>query len=357
MYCSCFVTEEEKTQKRNNDEIEKQLKKESLLYFMEEKILLLGAAASGKSTIIKQMNIIHGNGYNEEDKKKFISLIHQNVFAAIKSLIEAMQTFEVEYENEDTCEVYIEELDEIVHDEIDTLSDDNFEAIEYLWQDKGIQNVYRKRNLFHLIDSAKYYLDIIDKIRDCTYLPSEDDILHARVPSRGIVDYSFNFGGINIKMTDVGGQRSERRKWIHSFEKVSSILFIVALSEYDEKPIEDHSFDNRLNETKHLFKSILSLECLQNPSLILFFNKIDIFESKIQYSDLGEYFTDYNGPKRDADRAKQFITDIFINCYPFKETKTIYPHYTCATDTKNIKVVFDSLKNTVLKKNLGDIIG
>lgn len=32
----------------------------------------------------------------------------------------------------------------------------------------------------------------------------------------------------------MGGQRSERRKWIHCFEKVTSILFLVALSEYDE---------------------------------------------------------------------------------------------------------------------------
>lgn len=35
-------------------------------------------------------------------------------------------------------------------------------------------------------------------------------------------------------MVDVGGQRSERRKWIHCFENVTSIIFLVALSEYDQ---------------------------------------------------------------------------------------------------------------------------
>jgi hypothetical protein len=37
-----------------------------------------------------------------------------------------------------------------------------------------------------------------------------------------------------IRLVDVGGQRSERRKWIHCFERVTSIIFLVALSEYDQ---------------------------------------------------------------------------------------------------------------------------
>lgn len=39
-------------------------------------------------------------------------------------------------------------------------------------------------------------------------------------------------------MVDVGGQRSERRKWIHCFENVTSIIFLVALSEYDQVLVE-----------------------------------------------------------------------------------------------------------------------
>ena len=38
----------------------------------------------------------------------------------------------------------------------------------------------------------------------------------------------------HYRMVDVGGQRSERRKWIHCFENVTSIIFLVALSEYDQ---------------------------------------------------------------------------------------------------------------------------
>ena len=40
-------------------------------------------------------------------------------------------------------------------------------------------------------------------------------------------------------MFDVGGQRSERRKWIHCFESVTSIIFCTALSEYDQVLLEE----------------------------------------------------------------------------------------------------------------------
>ena len=53
-------------------------------------------------------------------------------------------------------------------------------------------------------------------------------------------------------MFDVGGQRSERKKWIHCFEGVTAIIFIVAMSEYDLTLVEDQemvgikSFDRLL---------------------------------------------------------------------------------------------------------------
>jgi hypothetical protein len=46
-------------------------------------------------------------------------------------------------------------------------------------------------------------------------------------------------GLIFPSMFDVGGQRSERKKWIHCFENVTSIIFCVALSEYDQVLLEE----------------------------------------------------------------------------------------------------------------------
>ena len=53
-------------------------------------------------------------------------------------------------------------------------------------------------------------------------------------------------------MLDVGGQRSERKKWIHCFEGVTSIIFCVAMSEYDLVLAEDEEIVNLLYSLKKI---------------------------------------------------------------------------------------------------------
>ena len=66
---------------------------------MEHRILLLGCGEAGKSTFIKQMRIIHGSGYSDEDKRGFIKLVFQNIFMAMQSMIRAMEMLQISYEN------------------------------------------------------------------------------------------------------------------------------------------------------------------------------------------------------------------------------------------------------------------
>ena len=51
-------------------------------------------------------------------------------------------------------------------------------------------------------------------------------------------DYELDGCTVYCRMVDVGGQRSERRKWIHCFENVTSIIFLAVLSEYNQKLFE-----------------------------------------------------------------------------------------------------------------------
>ena len=62
-------------------------------------VLFPGTGESGKSTFIKQMRIIHGSGYSEEDKRGFIKLVFQNIFMAMHSMIKAMDMLKIQYEN------------------------------------------------------------------------------------------------------------------------------------------------------------------------------------------------------------------------------------------------------------------
>lgn len=95
-------------------------------------------------------------------------------------------------------------------------------------------------------------------------------------------------------MFDVGGQRSERKKWIHCFENVTTILFLVAISEYDQLLFEDETV-NRMQEALTLFDSICNSRWFIKTSIILFLNKIDRFKEKLPASPMKNYFPDYEG--------------------------------------------------------------
>uniref|UniRef100_X1YV83 Guanine nucleotide-binding protein subunit alpha n=2 Tax=Capitella teleta TaxID=283909 RepID=X1YV83_CAPTE len=346
---ACCLSEEAKEQKRINQEIEKQLKRDKRDARRELKLLLLGTGESGKSTFIKQMRIIHGSGYSDDDKRNFIKLVYQNIFMAMNSMIRAMDTLKIPYRdpiNEENGKM----VKEVDYETVTTFEQPYVDAIRSLWCDPGIQECYDRRREYQLTDSAKYYLDSVDRIAEPDYLPSLQDILRVRVPTTGIIEYPFDLDSIIFRMVDVGGQRSERRKWIHCFENVTSIMFLVALSEYDQVLVESDN-ENRMEESKALFRTIITYPWFQNSSVILFLNKKDLLEEKILNSHLVDYFPEFDGPQKDAQAAREFILKMFVDLNPDPD-KIIYSHFTCATDTENIRFVFAAVKDTILQLNL-----
>ncbi|KAG6932312.1 G protein subunit alpha 14 [Chelydra serpentina] len=346
---ACCLSEEAKEARRINDEIERQLRRDKRDARRELKLLLLGTGESGKSTFIKQMRIIHGSGYTDEDRKSFTKLVYQNIFTAIQAMIRAMDTLKIQYTSEHNKENALL-IREVEVDRVTALERKQVEAIKKLWADPGIQECYDRRREYQLSDSAKYYLTDIDRIALPSFVPTQQDILRVRVPTTGIIEYPFDLENIIFRMVDVGGQRSERRKWIHCFESVTSIIFLVALSEYDQVLAECDN-ENRMEESKALFKTIITYPWFLNSSVILFLNKKDLLEEKIMYSHLISYFPEYTGPKQDVKAAREFILKLYQDQNPDKE-KVIYSHFTCATDTENIRFVFAAVKDTILQLNL-----
>uniref|UniRef100_A0A2I2Z666 Guanine nucleotide-binding protein subunit alpha n=1 Tax=Gorilla gorilla gorilla TaxID=9595 RepID=A0A2I2Z666_GORGO len=335
---ACCLSDKVKESKRINRDARRELK-----------LLLLGTGESGKSTFIKQMRIIHGAGYSEEDKRGFTKLVYQNIFTAMQAMIRAMETLKIlyKYEQNKANALLIREVDV---EKVTTFEHQYVSAIKTLWEDPGIQECYDRRREYQLSDSAKYYLTDVDRIATLGYLPTQQDVLRVRVPTTGIIEYPFDLENIIFRMVDVGGQRSERRKWIHCFENVTSIMFLVALSEYDQVLVESDN-ENRMEESKALFRTIITYPRFQNSSVILFLNKKDLLEDKILYSHLVDYFPEFDGPQRDAQAAREFILKMFVDLNPNSD-KIIYSHFTCATDTENIRFVFAAVKDTILQLNL-----
>merc|ERR1712193_342937 len=181
------------------------------------------------------------------------------------------------------------------------------------------------------------------------------DVLRTRVKTTGIVETHFTFKDLHFKMFDVGGQRSERKKWIHCFEGVRAIIFTVALSEYDLTLAEDNEM-NRMCESMKLFDSICNNKWFTNTIIILFLNKKDIFKEKILHTPLTTCFPEYTGQNTYSEAAA-FIQEKFESLNRRRENREIYTHFTCATQTDNVKFVFDSITDDIISRAIIDIFG
>lgn len=185
---ACFLSEEQRVQNRVNKEIDRQLQRDRKDMRRELKLLLLGTGESGKSTFIKQMRIIHGSGYSKSDRLKFKVLIHRNILTAIQALINAMEMLEIAFESAD---IEMQDLLDVRPEDIVELRQEQFQSISHIWRDKGVQQCYQRRREYQLSDSAKYYLDDLDRISREDFVPTTQDVLRVRVPTTGINEYPF----------------------------------------------------------------------------------------------------------------------------------------------------------------------
>ncbi|XP_074867020.1 guanine nucleotide-binding protein subunit alpha-12 isoform X2 [Carettochelys insculpta] len=203
-------------------------------------------------------------------------------------------------------------------------------------------------------ESVKYFLDNLDRIGQLNYLPSKQDILLARKATKGIVEHDFIIKKIPFKMVDVGGQRSQRQKWFQCFDGITSILFMVSSSEYDQVLMEDRR-TNRLVESMNIFETIVNNKLFFNVSIILFLNKMDLLVEKVKTVSIKKYFSDFKGDPHRLDDVQRYL----VQCFDRKRrnrSKPLFHHFTTAIDTENIRFVFHAVKDTILQENLKDIM-
>lgn len=331
--------------------IDRQIEEDARRLKKECKILLLGSGESGKTTIVKQMKIIHQEGYSQEERLMFRPTIYKNVLDGAKALCEALAKLNMAPAEEESALAADRILPYPFNPDPTAEMDPQLKAdVHQLWHDAKIPELLARRNEFYLMDSAPYFLDQLDRLAVADYVPTVEDVLRARTKTTGIYETRFSMGSLGIHMFDVGGQRSERKKWIHCFEAVTSIIFCVALSEYDQVLLEE-SGQNRMTESLVLFDSVINSRWFVRTSIILFLNKIDLFKAKLSKVPLGDYFPEYQGGS-DANKAAKYILYRFTQVNRAK--LNIYPHLTQATDTNNIRIVFAAVKETILQNALKD---
>uniref|UniRef100_A0A8D0CSM7 Guanine nucleotide binding protein (G protein), alpha transducing activity polypeptide 2 n=1 Tax=Sander lucioperca TaxID=283035 RepID=A0A8D0CSM7_SANLU len=314
------------------------------------KLLLLGAGESGKSTIVKQMKILHQGGYTKEEQLAFKSIIFGNILQSALAIIRGMEMLAIDFGSTASQELAqkLQNLSDSIEE--GTMPAELADVIMKLWKDSGVQASYDRAAEYQLNDSAGYYLNDMERIIKPDYLPTEQDVLRSRVKTTGIIEEQFSCKELHFRMFDVGGQRSERKKWIHCFEGVTCIIFCGALSAYDMVLVEDDEV-NRMHESLHLFNSICNHRFFALTSIVLFLNKKDLFEEKIKKVHLSICFPDYDGSNTYED-ASDYIKKQFLDLNMKKGVKEIYSHLTCATDTRNVEIVFNAVTDIIIKENL-----
>ncbi|CCD68153.1 Guanine nucleotide-binding protein alpha-10 subunit [Caenorhabditis elegans] len=349
--CQSFVlTDEMKDQIKVNKEIEKQLEKKKNMQ-LEQTVLLLGPGESGKSTVMKQMRAMTGN-YTKTELHERKVLIIQNLCQFSEMLLEYVREYILEMTEDDDKRytVMCEELKmAVIHDGI--MRPELADTLKEFWGNSAIQDAYSKRDTFHLTDSAKYFFDNIDRIKLPGFEPTNQDIVHIRVPTTGVAQVEVIMNNIKLMICDCGGQRSERRKWYHFFDEADAVLFVAAISEFDQKLAEDEE-TNRMHESIRLFWTVFNGKFFKKAAVILFLNKIDLFEEKVKHVKIKDYFPKFEGANTVSEGTKFFRRQFREGIHPdFK--KRMYTHETCAISDQ-VQIIINTVIDTVIQDNLKD---
>lgn len=158
-----------------------------------------------------------------------VTVVHSNIIGNSRALVNACEKIVPLKDSS-----LIAALTEVPDSEETLLNVKIAEVLKRVWADAGAQETWVRRAEFHIQDALSWYMNEIDRIAAQGYVPSIDDILRARVRTSGIVEESYKIDGVEFVMYDVGGQRNERKKWIHCFDAVTAIIFVAAISEYDQ---------------------------------------------------------------------------------------------------------------------------
>jgi len=331
---------------KTNRDIEKQLEQDKKA--LPFRLLLLGAGESGKSTIAKQMKLIYLNGFSAEERNLFITAIHTNIYQSMRNLIAAGERLGVTLA---APPAFVKKFESAFLEA--RITPEFGKEISQVWKDPATQKLYDRRSEFQLNDSAKIYFDDIARIVAPDYKPTDLDVLRSRVQTTGIIETEFTVDGHKFIMVDVGGQRSERKKWIHCFEDVTAVLFCVGMSEFDQVLYED-GVTNRMHEALRLFHEICQSKWFTYTAIILFLNKSDLFAEKIRAGkSIKLAFKEYGGKDTFEESAKYIQAKFVAVDDPLTgKRKDIYPHITCATDTNNVRVVFNAIKDFIINTTL-----
>jgi len=356
-----------------NKDVQRDLAKDQSKEKFVKKLLFLGAGGSGKSTLFKQLRSIHGSGWTKEDRLTFVDHIHAQIIEQMKLALDCIETEALDAlieENADDPDYKAPELKDIdalaqfppqsqqavvtlrsVKDP--KLTTAVADACKTLWAEQAVRDIYAQRAQMGLEDSSAYFWDKIDTVVAGGYVPDAEDILLVRYRTTGVIDQKFAIKKNVFHVFDVGGQKSERKKWIHCFDSVTAVIFVASLSCYDEVMFEDEQ-KNSMVDSVELFDKICNNDWFKDTAMILFLNKKDLFAEKLKTSSIRQCpsFSGYTGEPQSYDHTTEFIKEVFEECNRAHSSRNVFTHLTCAVDKNQVEKVFNDIQTVIINASL-----
>eukprot|EP01084_Bolivina_argentea_P133889 236284_1 len=285
------------------------------------RISMLGSGGVGKTTILKQIDRIY-NQHDEQERKIMAVYIQDSVVGYMKCLC-YHSTILHEKHNENT--LVNEDLKQIQNEMLQMyspydLTDAVALKIKLLWNDNGIKETLKQRHYYQIHDNVAYFLDKIDGIALNEYVPTFEDYLRIKCRGSGFTDHTFRIHDYEfveyIKLIDVGGLRSARKKWLKILGNVEGIIYVVDVASYNLKLYEDN-ITNRLIESMNLFETLMcKTKHIKNVTIC--FNKYNLFQEKIKTIPISVALDDFpihEMNPNDERNVIYFMAEKFANMF------------------------------------------
>ncbi|KII94317.1 hypothetical protein PLICRDRAFT_675360 [Plicaturopsis crispa FD-325 SS-3] len=231
-----------------------------------------------------------------------------------------------------------------------------------LWRDPDVRQRLKERRL-RFEESSGFYLDEIPRITAKRYIPTDDDVLKARLKTLGVVEHKFALSGphnrgVEWKIYDVGGARNQRQAWAPYFEDVNAIIFLAPISAFDQVLLEDPRV-NRLEDTLLLWKSLVSNKLLARVNIVLFLNKIDLLQAKLNAGvRLNQHMLSYGDRTNDFDSVVKYFRNkfgAFHQSFSPNKERELFIHLTAVTDTRRTATIISNVRDMIVRANLRNL--
>ncbi|EIW84234.1 guanine nucleotide-binding protein [Coniophora puteana RWD-64-598 SS2] len=239
-------------------------------------------------------------------------------------------------------------------DDIATMLNQCREDIRTLWDHPTVKALIGTRKL-KLDEWSEFFLNDIGRISARNYVPTVDDILHARIQTMGVAEHIFDVDihgkTVTWHLYDVGGARGQRHSWVPYFDDANAIIFVSPISAFDQY-LEEDPRTNRIDDSLQLFTQICSNPLLKKVHLVLFLNKTDILRKKLERGiPVAKYILSYGDRPNEYDAVVQYFRAHFLQVHRRnnENRRVLYTHLTSVVDTKATQSIIGNVRDSIFR--------